>query len=60
VDIERLLADPVIKAYEKGIDRSLVRENLRLSIQERLQNAQQLANAIEQLRDAGRVARRRK
>jgi hypothetical protein len=49
--------DPVIEAYKKDIDRSLLRENLRRSVEERLQNLQQLAAAAEALRAAGRKAR---
>jgi hypothetical protein len=30
--------DPVIEAYKKDIDRTLLRENLRLTIKQRLEN----------------------
>jgi hypothetical protein len=29
-------ADPVIDAYKKDVDRTLIRENLKLSVEERL------------------------
>lgn len=29
-------ADPVIEAYKKDVDRTLIRENLKLSVEERL------------------------
>ena len=31
----RLDTDPVVEAYKAGVDRSLIRENLRRSIEER-------------------------
>ena len=30
--------DPVIEAYKKDIDRTLIRENLRLTVEQRLEN----------------------
>ncbi len=30
--------DPVIEAYKKDVDRTLLRENLRLTVQQRLDN----------------------
>ncbi len=45
--------DPVIEAYKRDVDRTLLRENLRRSVEERikaLMRAQQLA---EEVRRAG-------
>jgi hypothetical protein len=46
--------DPVIEAYKKGIDRSLIRENLNLSVEERLHKLMELQRFAEELRRAGR------
>ena len=47
--------DPVIDAYKPGIDRTLIRENLKRSPQERLQALQQLQAFAEELRRAGKA-----
>ena len=49
--------DPVIEAYKKGIDRTLIRENLRRTVTERFENAMALQRFAEELRRAGREAR---
>jgi hypothetical protein len=50
--------DPVIEAYKKDVDRTLLRENLRLSVEERLRNLMRLQAAAEEWRLAGaRLAR---
>lgn len=51
--------DPVIEAYKKDVDRTLIRENLRRTPEERLRNLFALQSAVEELRRAGREARRR-
>jgi hypothetical protein len=51
--------DPVIDAYKPGIDRTLIRENLKRSPEERLQALQQLQAFAEELRRAGRALDRR-
>ena len=51
--------DPVVEAYKKDIDRTLIRENLKLSVTERFQKAMQLARFADELRKAGREARTR-
>ena len=48
--------DPVIEAYKKGIDRTLLIENLRRSPEERLLNLMALQRFAEELRRAGREA----
>jgi hypothetical protein len=50
--------DPVIEAYKAGVDRSLLRENLRRSHEERVRNLMRLQRAAEELRQAGREIRR--
>ena len=49
--------DPVIEAYKKDVDLTLLRENLKLTVEERLQNLQRLAVAIDELHRAGRELR---
>ncbi|HEX7722549.1 MAG TPA: hypothetical protein VF397_10350 [Pyrinomonadaceae bacterium] len=41
--------DPVIEAYKKGIDRTLLRENLKLTVEERLKNLEALQEFAEEL-----------
>lgn len=55
----RLPVDPVIDAYKPGIDRSLLRENLKRTPEERLRNLMDLQRLAEELRRAGREARRK-
>lgn len=53
---EPLLPDPVIEAYKKDVDRTLIRENLKLSHEERLLKLMQLIRFADELRQAGRRA----
>ena len=48
--------DPVIEAYKKDIDRTLLRENLKLSVEERLRNLMRHQRFAEEMRRAGRRA----
>jgi len=50
--------DPVIEAYKRGIDVTLIRENLRRSVQERLDRLIELQRFAAELRRAGCEARR--
>ena len=52
--------DPVVEAYKKDIDRTLIRENLKLTPEERLRKAMELARFADELKRAGIEARRRK
>jgi len=52
-------ADPVIEAYKKDVDRTLLRENLKLGVEERIRKAQQFHEALDVLREAGRQYRLR-
>ena len=49
--------DPVIEAYKKDVDRTLLRENLKLTPDERLRNLMKLQQFAEELRRAGRKLR---
>lgn len=51
-----LPADPVIEWYKKDVDRTLLREHLKLSPQERLEKLVAFMRSLETLR-AGRTAR---
>lgn len=56
---ERFELDPVIEAYKRDIDRTLIRENLSLTVTERFEKLMALQRFAEELRRAGREARRR-
>jgi hypothetical protein len=49
--------DPVIEFYKKDVDRTLLRENLKLPVEERIRKAEAFHRALDQLREAGRKAR---
>ena len=46
----------VIEAYKRSIDRSLLRENLRLTVEERFRKLQQMQCFAAELRRAAREA----
>jgi hypothetical protein len=46
--------DPVIEVYKRDVDRTLLRENLRLSPQQRIEKLMSFMRSIEQLRKAAR------
>ena len=45
--------DPVIEAYKRDVDRTLLRENLRLSVAERFERFDRAMQLDEELRAAG-------
>ena len=45
--------DPIIEAYKKDVDRTLLRENLRRTIDERFRNLMELQRLADELRRAG-------
>jgi len=47
------LHDPVVEAFKKDIDRTLLIENLRRSVAERLANFQSFMDGIGEMRGAG-------
>ena len=49
--------DAVIEAYKKDIDRTLLRENLKLTAEERLRQLMELQKFAEELRRAGQALR---
>ena len=48
--------DPVIEAYKRDVDMTLIEENLKLTIDERLENLMRLQEFAAELRRAGREA----
>lgn len=55
----RLEPDPVIEAYKKDIDRTLIVENLKLTVDQRFERLGALQRFAEELRAAGRKSRAR-
>ena len=49
--------DPVIEAYKKDIDRTLLRENLKLTVDQRFQKFESFMEWAKELGEAGRKAR---
>lgn len=54
----RSVADAVVDAYKKDIDRTLLRENLKKTPEERVASLQALVRLAEEARGAGRRLRR--
>lgn len=52
--------DPVIEAYKRDVDRTLLRENLRKSVDQRLRDMETFRKGAEELRRAVRSARHRR
>jgi hypothetical protein len=57
-DEDRIPPDPVIEYYKKDIDRTLLRENLTLTPQQRLEKLMGFMRSLEQLKEAFRRAAR--
>ena len=55
-DLIPLPPDPVIEVYKRDIDRTLLRENLKLTVQQRFEELMELQRFAEELRRAGRQA----
>lgn len=49
--------DDLIEAFKKDVDVTLLRENLRLTVDQRFQQLMKLQEAADELRRAGRKAR---
>ncbi len=50
--------DPVIEAYKRDVDRTLLKQNLQLTAEQRLVRLMELQKFAEELRAAGRKARK--
>ena len=53
---EQFESDPLVEAYKRDVDRTLIRENLRLTVEERFDALMRLQRFAEELRRAGREA----
>lgn len=51
---ERDSIDEIIEIYKRDVDRTLLRENLKLTVEERLRKLQDMARFAEEMRRAGR------
>ncbi len=49
--------DPVIEAYKQDIDRTLIRENLKLTEEERVRKLAGFVRTVRELQRAGRALR---
>ena len=60
--LEEILAyrDPVIEFYKKDIDRTMLRENLKKTVQERVDAFIEFMKAREEFQRAGEAARKNK
>jgi len=57
-EVDPLCCDPVIEAYKKHVDRTILRENLKLSPQERSEKFLSFMRGVWQLREAAEQSRR--
>lgn len=51
---EPLPPDPVIEAYKRDVDRTLLRRNLKLTVEQRLVQLMELQRFAKEVRRAGR------
>jgi hypothetical protein len=51
--------DPVIEAYKKDVDRTLIRENLKLTVEQRIEELMRWQQFAEELQRAMRQAQQR-
>lgn len=55
----KLEPDPVIEAYKKDVDRTLIRENLKLTVEQRIEQLMRFQQFAEELRRAMQQAQQR-
>ena len=55
-EVSGVRPDPVIEAYKKHVDRTLLRENLKLTPDERLARLEEMDRFRDALREAGQRA----
>lgn len=53
------ICDPIVEAYKKGVDITLIRRNLRMTVDERFEQLMSLQRFAEELRAAGKRAQNR-
>jgi hypothetical protein len=49
--------DPVIEVYKRDVDRTLLRENLKLTVTQRLEKLMAVQRFAEEMRRAGKLSR---
>ena len=49
--------DPVIEAYKKDVDRTLLRENLKLTVEQRIQKLESMMRFVEEAQRAIKIAK---
>ncbi len=49
--------DPVVEYYKQFVDLTLIRENLKLTVEQRLIKLQRMVEGLEELQKAGRELR---
>lgn len=57
--IEVMASNPIIELYKRDADRTLIRENLKVSVTERFERLMALQRFAEEMQRAGRAARER-
>ncbi len=57
---DKIPPDPVIERYKRDVDRTLLRENLKLTVEQRLVKAMEHQRFAEEMRRAGKEAFGRK
>ncbi len=50
-----MASNPIIELYKRDVDRTLIRENLKLSVTERFERMMAVGRFLEELQQAGRV-----
>ena len=55
---EKVGTDPVVEVYKRHVDRTLLRENLKRSVDERLRNLMAMQELAAEARRAGREGSR--
>jgi len=56
----RPVADPLVDAFKRDIDRTLLRENLKKTVDQRIRSMAENQEAVRELRRAVRTAKRKK
>jgi len=56
----QFVRDPVVEAYKRHVDRTLIRKNLKLTVEERLLQLMKLQEFAEELRRSGSEIQRRR
>jgi hypothetical protein len=55
--MEVMASNPIIELYKRDVDRTLIRENLKLSVTERLEQLMAMQRFAAEMQRAGREAR---